>query len=65
MKRLHQGSTVRKKTVIKVHKSYKLLQLSLRLGLREISNSFNFLRKRSDTQSINVMTKKIEFCNTE
>ena len=63
--RLHQGSTVRKKTVIKVHNSYKLTQLSLRLGLREISNSLNFLRERSDTLSIDVLTKKIEFCDTE
>ena len=51
--------------VIKVHKSYKLMQLSLKLGLREILNSFNFLRERSDTLSINMMTKKIEFCDTE
>ena len=65
MQRLHQGSAVRKKTVIKVHKSYKLMQLSLRLGLREISNNFDFLRERSDTLSINAMTKKREFCDTE
>ena len=51
--------------VIKVHKSYKLTQLSLRLGLREILNSLNFLRERSDTLSIDVMTEKIEFCDTE
>ena len=65
MQRLHQGSAVRKKMVIKVHKSYKLAQLSLRLGLREISNSLNFLRESSDTLSINVMIKKIEFCDAE
>ena len=42
-------------TVIKVHKFYKLMQLLLRLGLKEISNSLNFLMDKGNTLSINMM----------
>ena len=51
--------------VMKVHKSYKLMHLLLRLGLKEISNSLNFLRERGDTLLINMMTDKIKFCDTK
>ena len=44
--------------MIEVHKSYKLMQLSLRLGLRGILNSLNIFRERCDTLLINVMTNK-------
>ena len=65
MQRLHQGISVRKKTMIKVHKYYKLMQLLLKLGLTEISNSLNFVRERSDTYFNVVITEKIKFCGTE
>ena len=44
MEGLHQGGTVREKSMIKVHESNKLTQLALRLGLRKIANGLNFHR---------------------
>ena len=51
--------------MIEVHESNKLTQLSLRLQLREILNSLKILWERVENLSINVMTKKIEFYDTE
>ena len=44
MEGLHQVGTVREKSVIKVHKSNKLAQLALILGLRKVTNGLNFHR---------------------
>ena len=43
MKGLHQVGTMREKSVVKVHKTNKLMQLALRLGLWKIMDGLNFL----------------------
>ena len=42
---------------IDVHKSDKLMHLLLKLGLKEILNSLDFLRERGHTLPIDVMTE--------
>ena len=50
--------------MIDIHEFNKLTQLSLRLELREILNSLNFLKETDDALLIDVMTKKIKLCDT-
>ena len=44
----------REKVMVKVHKSDKLTQLALRLGLREVTDSLNFLGEGDTNSKCNV-----------
>ena len=59
---LHQFGTLRKKTVINIHKSN---ELTLRLGLREVADDLNFLGERGDTMTVNVVSEQVMFRNVK
>ena len=46
--------------VIEVHESYEPAKLALGLGLRKITDCLDFLRDRSNTVAVDVVSEEIE-----
>ena len=63
---MHQFSAVKgKKVMVKFHQSDKLTSLTLRLGLREVTDSLNFLGEGGDTMTVDVMSEEVQVRDTK
>ena len=62
---MHQASSMRQETVIKIHQNKELSQLSLGTWLWELLNSFNLLLERCDAIPIDMMPEEVELTHAE